>query len=361
MKLLLLLNCVISLTIFLFVIIKFIKNYKKTHFKKIFDLFLINSLLYLVFSIILFSWSFNFLNYNSRDFSIIYSLIVFLQTFLLFNVIYLIRKNKKIFYFLFTYLSIFSSTLIHIPISSIILICSFLIILTLFILLFSVENFQRISKLGIIYSSFSLIIQLIFLFNKDYYVLLSLISNIFFGFFLFSIIYQIERLPLFCFEQPIKNIKRSYLLDFLRYFIFIIILTNFIFIGTITVHEVGHLLTSRTFGCEFGKIVYEQGFPHTEILCNDAFNSVTKVILGGILLPILIAILLYFAGGTFIRELSILIIGFNLILSYQDFLDLGISKNLSIFSLIIGCIIIFISIGLLAKSRTSEREFIHWG
>jgi type III secretory pathway component EscU len=208
------------------------------------------------------------------------------------------------------------------------------------------------------YSSLSLIIQVAFLFNKDAYIFLSFISNILFGIFIISMLSQIEKFPLSYFEQPLENKKRSYLLDFLRYFIFIIILTNFIFIGTITVHEVGHLLTSRTLGCEFGKIIYEQGFPHTEILCNDSFNSLTKVILGGILLPILIAILLYFAGGTFIRELSLLIIGFNLIISYQDILDIGISKNISIFSSIIGGVLILASIGLLAKSRTSEEEFM---
>jgi hypothetical protein len=78
-------------------------------------------------------------------------------------------------------------------------------------------------------------------------------------------------------------------------------------------------------------------------------------------LPILIAILLYFAGGTFIRELSLLIIGFDFIISYQDLLDLGISKNLSIFLSIIGGILILLAIGLLAKSRTSEEEFMHLG
>jgi hypothetical protein len=361
MKIIFLLNFVVSLIIFLFVIIKFSKNYKKTHSKKIFDLFLVIGLLYLVFSIILFAWSFDFLKYSSSDFSIIYSLIVFIQTFLLFNIIYLIRKNKRIFYFFFPYLSIFSSTLIHVPISSIILICSFLITLTLFILLFPVSNFGNISKFGIIYSSLSLIIQIAFLFNKDLYIFLSFVSNILFGIFLISLINQIEKLPLFCFEQQIRHKKRYYLLDFLRYFIFIIILTNFIFIGTITVHEVGHLLSARTFGCEFGKIVYEEGLPHTEILCNNSFNSLAKSLLGGMLLPILIAILLYFAGGTFIRELSLLIIGFDFIISYQDILDLGISKNLSIFLSIIGGILILLAIGLLAKSRTSEEEFMHLG
>lgn len=359
MKIILLLNSLISLTLFLFIITRFIKNHKQTHSKRIFDLFLIIGFLYLAFSIISFAWSFDLLKYDSSDFSILYSLIVFIQTFLLFNVIRLIRRNNRIFYFFFVYLSVFSSSLIYTSISSIILICSFLITLILFILLFSVSHFEKISKLGILYSSLSLIIQIAFLLNKDFYILLSFGSNILFSVFIIYLVSKVERFPLAFFEIHLKNRKSHYLLDFLRYFIFIIILTNFIFIGTITVHEVGHLLTSRTFGCDFGKIVYEQGFPHTEILCGDSFNSLTKVILGGIFLPLIIAILLYFAGGTFIREVSLLIIGFNFIISYQDILDMGFSKSLSIFLSIAGIILILVSIGLLAKSRTNEEEFMN--
>jgi len=358
MKIILLLNSLISLTLFLFIITKFLKNHKQTQYKKIFDLFLIMGFLYLAFSIISFAWSFELLKYTSSDFSILYSLIVFIQTFLLFSIIRLIRKNNKIFYFFFVYLSVFSSTLIHTSISSIILICSFLITLILFIRLFSISHFEKISKLGILYSSLSLMIQIAFLFNKDFYILLGFVSNIFFGVFIIYLINQIERFPLFWFDINLKDKKSYYLLDFLRYFIFIIILTNFIFIGTITVHEVGHLLTSRTFGCDFGKIVYEQGFPHTEILCEDSFNSFTKVILGGIFLPLAIAILLYFAGGTFIKEVALLIIGFNFLISYQDVLDMGFSKSLAIFLSIIGIILILVAIGLLAKSRTNEEEFM---
>jgi hypothetical protein len=151
-----------------------------------------------------------------------------------------------------------------------------------------------------------------------------------------------------------------YLFDFLRYFVFIIILTNFIFIGVLAVHEGGHFLISKLNpDCTLERIVYEGGLPHTEILCNNSVSSTNKIIFGGIFIPIIIALLLFFGGGTFMKEISLLIIGFNILISYKDFMDLGFSQNISTFFSIFGGIVILLAIGILAKSRTTEEEFIH--
>jgi hypothetical protein len=179
---------------------------------------------------------------------------------------------------------------------------------------------------------------------------------------MFNFLKRVKEFPPSYFEEKIKLEKRSYLFDFLKYFIFIVILTNFIFIGTITIHEAGHFVFSKIVpGCSFGKIVYEGNLPHTEILCDNSPNSENMVLLGGILLPILISLLFLFGGGTFMKEIALLIFGFNFVITYQDLLDLGFSKNISIFSSILGGMMILLAIGLLAKSRTTEEEFIHLG
>lgn len=361
MKIVLFLNFLISLGISLFLIVNFIKKLKDPTYKKSFNLFFIISLIYLVFSLFSFLWSFEIFKYQLNDFYSIYSIMILLQTILLFNLIYVFRYNKRIFYFFFCYLIIFSSGLVGISIPHIILLCSFLITLLLFILMISVPHFERISILGILYSSISLIIQIISLFSEDFLQIGSFISNILFLFFIFYFIKRTKIFPIDFFEERIIRRKRNYFIDFLRYFVFIIILTNFIFIGTITIHEVGHLLTSRAYDCGFDRIVYEQGLPHTEILCGEDFNALSKVILGGMLLPLVIAILLFFAGGTFIKEVSLLIVGFNFMISYKDILDLGFTKNISLFFSIIGAIFVLVAIGLLAKSRTMEDEFIYLG
>jgi len=187
-----------------------------------------------------------------------------------------------------------------------------------------------------------------------------LISNSFFFIFLFFFSLDIKKFSFSSFEKKLKLKKTYYIFDFLRYFIFLVILTNFIFIGVLAVHEGGHFLMSKLNpDCNLERIVYEGGLPHTEVLCNENSVSMDKIILGGIFLPILLALLLFLGGGTFMKEISLLILGFDLLVSYKDFMDLGFSTVLSTFFSIFGGIIILLAVGILAKSRTTEEEFIH--
>jgi len=359
MKVIFLLNFIVSFGIAIFLFLNFWRKHKIPELKKPFNLFALIGLLYLILSTLSLLWTFNIFESSLNDFLLIKSLMIFLQTVFLFSLIYIFRDNRKLFYFLFCYLGVLSFGLLGVPISSLLLICSFIIILLLFILLIPVSGFGKISKFGILYASISLLVQIFSLFFENFYVVGSLISNILFFILIFFFIKNIETFPLDFFKKPVKHKKRYYFLDFLRYFIFIIILTNFIFIGTITVHEVGHLLTSRSFDCGFERIIYEGGLPHTEILCGENFDSLFKVILGGMILPLAIAILFFFAGGTFIKELGLLIVGFNFIISYKDILDLGLTKNIGIFFSVLGGVLVLVSIALLARSRTTEDELFH--
>ena len=276
--------------------------------------------------------------------------------------VYSLRKNKKIFYLLFIYLIFIISAIFGLNFSNFLLLSSFLFIMIIFILLLPIPYFTRMSKLAILYSSLSLFLQIILLFWDKFLPTAILISNILFFVFLFFFLSEIKRFPISFFEKKITIKKDSYIFDFLRYFIFIIILTNFIFIGVLAIHEGGHFLVSKfTPGCDLGRIVYEGNLPHTEVLCADPSMPTGKILLGGILLPIIVSLLFFFGGGTFMKEMSLLIFGFNILISYQDFMDLGISQNISIFFSIFGVIILLLAIGTLAKSRTTEEEFIHLG
>lgn len=129
-------------------------------------------------------------------------------------------------------------------------------------------------------------------------------------------------------------------------------MTNFIFIGTISVHEFGHLLTSSQSDCEEIKIVYElKSLPHTEIKCED-ISEQNRWIAGGILLPLALAFFLFFSGGKFIKEIALQIVGFDLAISYLDIKALGFSETIATFILIIGAALVVFTLGLLAKSRT---------
>ncbi len=71
-------------------------------------------------------------------------------------------------------------------------------------------------------------------------------------------------------------------------------------------------------------------------------------------MPAVIAVLLLIVGGIFIKDMAILIIGFNLIFSYRDFIELGISENIVMTSVIFGTLFIIGGIMMLAKSRTED-------
>jgi hypothetical protein len=360
-KLLLSLNILLSLCISIFLIVNFVKFGKVSHLRKILFSFFLISLAFLLLSAIFSSWLFNVSSYNAYDLLFIHSIIVFFEAILLLIILYFIRKNKKIFYLLFIYLVFILSLFIGLDFSNFLLISSLLLIMILFILLISFPNFKRSSKFAILYSSMALFLQILLLFQNQFSPVVSLISNAFFFVFLYFFLLDIRKLPAIFFERRVLRLMHNhYLFDFLRYFVFIIILTNFIFIGVLAVHEGGHFFVSKLMpNCSIDRIVYEGGLPHTEILCNNSFASTNKIIFGGIFIPIIVALLFFFGGGTFMKEISLLIIGFNILISYKDFADLGFSQNVSVFFSIFGGIIILLAIGILAKSRTTEEEFIH--
>jgi hypothetical protein len=360
-RVLLFLNILVSLGISVFLIINFAKSIKEHNLRKIFFSFFLIALGFLLLSTIFSSWLFNISSYNPYDLLFIHSIIIFFEAILLLIIIYSLRKNKRIFYLLFIYLIFIMALFIGLDFSNFLLISSLVLIMILFIILMALPNFRRSSKFAILYSSISLFLQILLLFQNQFSPVVSFISNMFFFIFLFFFLSDIKKLPQIFFERrTLRLMHNHYLFDFLRYFVFIIILTNFIFIGVLAVHEGGHFFISRlTPDCGVNRIVYEGGLPHTEILCNNSITSTNKIIFGGIFFPILIALLLFFGGGTFMKEIALLIIGFNILISYKDFIDLGFSQSISVFFSIFGGIVILLGIGILAKSRTTEEEFIH--
>ncbi len=356
-----LINILISLSISIFILINIFRNYRKyLQLRKIFYLFSIIGFIFILYSIIFSLWLLNFTTYNPQDFLFVHSILVSIEAILLLSIIYYLRKNKKIFYLLFIYSIFLFSFIMGWNFTNFLLISSLMLILILFILFISVPNFTRISKFAIFYCSVSLLLESTFLFKDQPSPVMSLVSNLFFFLFIFFFLMDVRNISLSDSDKKIKYRKSNYLFDFMRYFIFIVILTNFVFIGTLAIHEAGHFFMSKfNPNCELEKIVYEGDLPRTEILCDGSPEYMNLIIFGGILLPILVALLLFFGGGTFMKEISFLIAGFNILISYRDFVDLGFSSSISIFFSMFGAGIIILAILLLAKSRTTEEEFIY--
>jgi len=361
LNILFLINILISLGIAIFIFVDFIKKYNKyPELKRIFFLLFFMGFVFLLYSIIFSLWIFGFTNYNPSDFLLIHSILVSIEATLLLIIIYNLRKNRKIFYLFSIYLIFFFSLIMGWNFSNFLLISSLMLIMILFILFISVPHFTRISKFAIFYCSISLLLEITFLFKNQPSPIISLDSNLFFFLFIFFFLIDLKNIPILTSDRKIKLKKSYYLFDFLRYFIFIVILTNFVFIGTLAIHEAGHFFVSKiTTDCELERIIYDGSLPHTEILCNNSPDSLNKIIFGGIFLPVLVAFLFFFGGGTFMKEISLLIIGFDILIAYQDFIDLGFSSTISTFFSMFGAGIIILAILILAKSRTTEEDFIH--
>lgn len=346
----LLLTAIITLLTSFFIVKYIIKEIIANTFKRRDFVLIFLSLLYFIVTAIFFMWSSGIFEFNDIDFLIVYSSMLVFQTISLVLILYYQTKNKKVLYPLSFYLIIFllgflQAFLIHliIPLSILIILFSFLI--------FS-DNHRKTMFFLILYTTISLFSYLISLIWRGLIPSLNLLSSLLFLLFIISFLKSLrihkDNSPNYFQEQE------SPLIHFLRYFIFLIILTNFIFIGTVSVHEFGHLLIATTTTCENTKIVYSLNeFPHTEVNCENQ-TSKNLWILGGITLPFLVGILLFFTGGVSIKEIALQIIGFNLIFSYLDIVALTLSKTVAIFAFLLGVALSMLSLVLLAKSRVTQ-------
>ncbi len=355
-----LLNMIVSLGIAIFIFVNFIKNYKDNiALRKILFLFLIIGIIFLINSIIFLLWSFNVFVYSPQDFLIVHSTLTSIEAIILLIILYRLRNNKKIFYLLLIYLISISSIMLGWNVPHFFLISSLALMFMLFLLLISNQQFKRIAKFAIFYCSISLLLEVVFLLKNQLSPITGLVSNLFFFLFIFFFLIDLKEIPYTGYENKVKISRSNYFFDFLRYFIFIIILTNFVFIGTLAIHEAGHFFVAKMVpDCGLEKIVYEGKLPHTEILCDNSTNSIDKILLGGFLVPVIVALLFFFGGGKFMKETSFLIIGFDILIAYKDFIELGLSSIVSTIFSIFGAIVVILAILALAKSRTTEENFI---
>ena len=347
----------ISLFILAVIIFYVYKNRENKNYRRIWIYLLLLGLVIFVFLFISLLWFFNIVDYFHNDFIIIFSFLVLIKTIILYLLFYSFLKTKKIFLLLFVYLSlliipIFSSFFIKTTFSLLLISISFLLMLLIFIKFYLIDSLKDLGKIGIIYSSLSLIFHFSLFVSPSQIILFFLFSEILFLLFLIKLFGKMEDKKYY-FSHTSYKTKSSYLIDLLRHFIFILVFVGIIFVAVSSIHELGHMSVSKFYGCDYQRIIYEQGILYTEILCSELFGNV-MVILGGFLLPVIISILLFLGGGKLIKEVAILILGFNLIISYKDFIELGISKNVAIFSSIIGCLLVLIGIGLFSKSRAED-------
>ena len=251
MEIVILLSSIFALFVFLFVIYYFIRKVKFESFFKVDLSVLLIGIVYLLFSAVLISWAFGRFNFDVTDFLIVYAFVLAVEMICLINILYQYNKNKRILYSILTLVVVVPISLLNIIYLHLIIPISLFVILLSF-LIFS-DSHQRTTTFLMIYTVFSLLAYVVSLIWQSGIPLLILVSNLLFFLFIQSFLTQLRhrQIP---FLPPLKK-KDSPIVHFLKHFIFIIIITNFIFIGTVGVHELGHLLAaSASDNCEGNKI-----------------------------------------------------------------------------------------------------------
>lgn len=345
----------LSFSLFLFLIIKRFSDYEIKSSVKIMKYFIIVGFSYLALAILSFLWFFEYLKFSQIEYSILYSVIILIQNIIFFKVIYMFSKNKKLYYILSMYLMIIPVLFLSIGITlGLFLILSFLFSLLIFIYFTSRDDeYQKVGYVGIFYSVASMITSLLFLFDIGSQYIYS-IGSIIILIYLFKVfIYDIKKYPIF---QIKKSKKRSYFISMMRHLIFIITITNFVFIGTVGIHEFGHFGAAQIYGCADSSIVYDGSFFHTTMLCADSSNSFI-ISIAGIALPLFVAFLLIIIGGKFIQEIGLLMIGFDLLSGSRDLKSVNSPEILIFISLFVGFLFLIYGIFLLAKSKTEEEIY----
>ncbi len=355
MKIMFFMNFLVTLIIFLILSLNFFKHYKKSRLSKAINYLSVIGLFYFFISVISFLWLFDILKYSMKDFVYIYSIVIFIQTLFLCIFVYLFSGKKKVFYYLFIYLIVLISFIFPVlNYLGLFLVASFLLSFLLFIgLILKSSIYKKIAYLGVFYSFISLIFQILHTLGKGELFVLSFFSNIIFLLFLFNFLKNLEKYPL---QRGYSYKRQSHFFKVFRSLVFIIILVNFIFIGTVGIHEFGHFSLSKFYECSYRSIVYEGDLPYTEILCKDLSKN-NFVLLGGVLLPFFIGICLFIIGGRFLRDIALLVVGFNLLVSSMDFVKLGFSENLIMAGSLFGVLCLIIGVVMLVKSRT--EEYVH--
>lgn len=349
-----LLNGIFSFLIFTILFFWAIKNYSKS--KVLFKNFLIIGLVNFIIFVFSFLWFVNVVNFSNFDFMLIYSFMIFIQGISLFFIVYRLTQEKGLFYLFFFYFLIFLSILfLDISFMKIFIEVYFLFVFLLSLSFLSrKDDYRNISFFQMGYSGFSLLLNLLVVMNIEKLYLMSIFYSILFlGFIVFFLKYlSSSPLPL----SKKKKKEKSYFFNFFRSFVFVVALINLIFIGTVVIHEFGHLIVSYLYNCSSRQIVFSGGFPDTQILCSNISNTI-YVTLGGIVGPIIVGLILFLVGGSFLKETGALIVGFNLIMASKDYFQIGLSKNISLLLVIIG--IIFVAGGIIYMAKSKSEEYLY--
>jgi hypothetical protein len=134
---------------------------------------------------------------------------------------------------------------------------------------------------------------------------------------------------------------------------FVIGLSIFLMLGTLGVHELGHSLGAKVMSCAY-TTSFGVGHAVTHVACESG-SGLLFITLSGLIMTLLISLLMYFMGHDFAKRLALMILGFSLLISVDDFTSIGLPK--SIFVALVFVSAILLGYGLMLIVKNYEKEY----
>ena len=156
-----------------------------------------------------------------------------------------------------------------------------------------------------------------------------------------------------------KTENDTYLFTFLKYFTFIIVFVSFSLISSLVLHELGHVLYAKYQGCAYKTIFFDsENYAYTEVFCKEDILKF-YALLAGPIFPLAICLFIYIFGNRIIRDMSLLIIGFNLLASTKDFNEIGWSQNIILSATFFGFTLLILGVIFMSRAKFDEHFYVH--
>ncbi|GEM_PF-6636609 len=294
----------------------------------------VNSVIYSIQALLSLMWATGAVTYSPSDFLLFRAIFSVIQAAIALFIVYSMTESKSIIFLLLLFLA--SSIPLRTDITlffAMMALTSYILILIVIgdIMIFHPQKGNAKLRLAAIFGAF-------YAFSS----ISSFVLFFFLGIALSAFLFPLQNLALaaslFFFitgfehtgskaKQAVARKNVSLPLLFARYSVFVIGICAFIFLSTISIHELGHTLAAQMSGCQAKTIIYANAEnPHTEFICLGNYSN-ELITVAGILLPIIVAVLFMLTKEPLIIKMAYLIMGFNLFISFRDLKELYVSES----------------------------------
>jgi hypothetical protein len=306
-----------------------------------------------------FLWLFSIIRPNDLDFLLLNTIMTVVTSFLVTYLIFKITSSKSIIYMLVLYITVlfaanYSLKAFLIASDAV----SYLLLSIVFVELASRSkgHMRKAGDMGIVYCTASVLASMVYFFDNSHKSLW-FIPTLMIGLVYLHIFKAIKGGGLVLSPRKFRSESGiEYFKVLARFLVFMVSITAFILISTISLHELGHAFVAQFYGCsQYKAVIYDIVNPHTEIVCSSYYNDLV-ITLAGLMATIAIALIFMLTGMELTFGISYLMAGFGLMISYGDLLQAGTSINFVVPIMIFSFIMIVIGIVKISTNYLRQQE-----